>query len=133
MWYELVPVRDAAHWAIVCAMAGSVDGSPGIVRSGAAKFKALVRSPRLARRHALRFGTSTAKRVSRNRRMDVWSNRSEDTKPPRLNGEITSMGTRKPSPMGPLTAGLPITEASGTGGAVMYSPSVPGGAVSGGT
>ena len=38
------------------------------------------------------------------------------------------MGTRNPNPIGPAIAGFPIAVASGTVGAVMYSPSVPGGA-----
>ena len=41
------------------------------------------------------------------------------------------MGTRKPNPIGPVIAGLPITVGSGTAGAVTYSPAVPGGAVTG--
>lgn len=57
---------------------------------------------------------------------------SDDTNPPRLNGEMISMGTRKPNPIGPLIAVLPITVGSGTAGAVTYSPGVPGGAVTGG-
>ena len=37
-----------------------------------------------------------------------------------------SIGTRKPNPMGPRMGGLPTTVGSGTAGAVMYSPGVPG-------
>src|ERR1700739_1037301 len=114
-------------------MAGVVAGKFGIDVSGALKFSAVVMSPTVARRQALRFGTSAPNRVSRNRNTDVWSNRSEDTNPPRLNGEIISMGTRNPSPMGPLMAGFPTAVGSGTAGAVTYSPAVPGGAVVGGT
>jgi hypothetical protein len=44
-----------------------------------------------------------------------------------------SIGTRKPNPIGPVIAGFPMTAGSGTAGAVMYSPGVPGGAVTGGT
>src|ERR1700757_708435 len=98
-------------------MAGSVEGRFGVDGSVFLKLSALVRSPTVARRHALRLGTSAPKRVSRNRNMEVWSNKSEDTNPPRLNGEMSSVGTRKPSPIGPLIAGLPITVGSGTGGA----------------
>src|SRR5437763_1937691 len=82
-----------------------------------------------APRQALRLGTSAPKRVSMKRRRDVWSNTSELTKPPRLNGEIRSAGTRKPSPIGPR---MPCA-ASGSGFAVTYSPGVPGGGTGGGT
>ena len=58
-------------------------------------------SPHVMRRQADRFGTSAPKRVSRKRRSDVWSKPSDDTKPPRLNGEMMSVGTRGPSPIGP--------------------------------
>src|SRR5579863_141311 len=112
-------------------MAAMVDGNEGIDVSGLVKLKALVMSPTVARRQAERLGTSAPKRVSRNRRTDVWSKRSEEIKPPRLNGETISMGTRKPRPIGPVME--PSTEGSGTGEAVMYSPAVPGGAVTGGT
>src|SRR5580704_16886432 len=114
-------------------MAGSVEGNFGIDGSGFLKLSALVKSPTAARRQALKLGTSAPKRVSRNRNTEVWSKRSEDTNPPRLNGETISMGTRKPKPIGPVIAGVPITVGSGTAGAVTYSPGVPGGAVSGGT
>src|SRR5579864_135843 len=112
-------------------MAGSGDGRLGIDWFGAAKLNALVISPTAARRHALKFGTSAPKRVSKKRSTDVWSNKSDDTKPPRLNGERISMGTRKPRPIGPLMA--PVSAGFTTGGAVMYSPGVPGGAVAGAT
>src|SRR5881398_549338 len=115
------------------AVGTSVEGNDGTVSSGAAKLSALVRSPTTPRRHADRFGTSAPNRVSRKRSSDVRSKRSDATKPPRLKGEITSSGTRNPSPIGPETGGFPITLGSGTGAAVTYSPGVPGGAVSGGT
>ena len=35
------------------------------------------------------------------RSWEVWSKVSEAMWPPRLNGEITSIGTRKPRPIGP--------------------------------
>src|SRR5205814_7667794 len=69
------------------------------------------------------------KRDSMNRRVDVRSNTPELTNPPRANGETTSVGTRKPSPIGPA---MP-SAASGSGLTVRYSPGVPGGAVGGGT
>lgn len=97
------------------------------------KLNALVMSPTAARLHAERFGTSAPKRVSRKRRMDVWSNSPEETNPPRLKGETINMGTRNPSPIGPLIAGVPSEEESGTAVAVTYSPGVPGGGVGGGT
>jgi hypothetical protein len=112
---------------------GIVAGKVGIEVFGALKFSALVRSPTADRLHALRFGTSAPKRVSRNRNTDVWSNRSDDTNPPRLKGEITSIGTRNPKPIGPEIGGVPADDGSGTAGAVTYSPGVPDGAVVGGT
>src|ERR1700735_2276656 len=55
-------------------------------------------------------------------------------RPPRLNGEITSIGTRTPRPSGPAMSSVP---GSGSpivgGGAVRYSPAVPGGGVGGAT
>src|SRR5947209_3857107 len=71
-------------------------GSDGTDVSTSAKLNAVVMSPVADRRQAERFGTSTPKRASSRRRVDVWSSTSEHTKPPRLNGETTSMGTRKP-------------------------------------
>src|SRR5947209_551405 len=77
-------------------------GSRGARYRGlAAKLNAPVRSPVTRRRQALRFGTSTPNRVSMKRRVDVWSNTSELTSPPREHGETTMIGTRKPSPIGP--------------------------------
>src|SRR2546421_8009875 len=82
-----------------------VGGSLGTDRSGGAwpNPNALVRSPVTDRRHALRLGTATRKRRSRKRSVEVWSKRSEQTKPPRLNGDTTIIGTRKPRPIGPRT------------------------------
>src|SRR4029077_851478 len=117
---------------MACDTAGMVAGRLGIEVFGALKLSALLKSPTADRLQALRFGTSAPNRVSRNRSTEVWSNRSVATNPPRLNGEITSIGTRKPSPIGPDIAGLPIDEGSGTAAAVTYSPGVPGGAVVGG-
>src|SRR3954447_26858183 len=114
-------------------MAETVEGSNGTDVSGLVKLNAVVISPTVARRHADRFGTSAPKRVSRKRSSEVWSKTSDDTNPPRLNGEITNVGTRKPRPMGPEIGGLPATVGSGTAAAVTYSPGVPAGAVTGGT
>src|SRR6266851_9872434 len=98
---------------MIWRVAESGDGRFGIDRSGTAKLNALVRSPTVARRHALKLGTSAPNRASRNRNIEVWSNRSDDTKPPRLNGEMTSIGTRTPNPMGPKMGGLPTCVGSG--------------------
>src|ERR1022692_242971 len=128
----VVPAKLAAHSKIACASPCRVDGKLGVDWSGFLKLNALVKSPTVARRQALKLGTSAPNRVSRNRNTEVWSKRSEDTSPPRLNGEMINMGTRKPNPIGPVIAGLPTTVGSGTAGAVTYSPGVPGGAVIGG-
>src|ERR1700682_6748990 len=114
---------------MISGIAVVVDGKLGTESSGTAKLNELVRSPTVARRHALKLGTSAPNRASRNRNIDVWSNRSDDTKPPRLNGEMTSIGTRKPKPMGPRMAGLPTCVGSGTAGAGTVLPGVPAGAV----
>src|SRR5215471_6840951 len=118
---------------MTCGIACKVEGKFGTDVSGVAKLKAVVRSPTVDRRQALRLGTSAPKRVSRKRSTEVWSKRSDDTNPPRLNGETISMGTRNPKPIGPVMGGLPTTVGSGTAGAVTYSPAVPIGAVVGGT
>ena len=105
-------------------------GSAGIeVSGGAAKLNAFVRSPVCERRQRLRLGTSGPKRVSRNRSSEVWSKVFEHTKPPRENGEITSIGTRKPNPIGPRMPPAML----GRGSTVRYSPGVPGGGTGGGT
>src|ERR1700730_12130470 len=104
-------------------------GTAGTDAFGAAKLKAAVRSPTAERRHALRFGTSAPKRRSTRRSVEVRSNTLEETKPPRLKGETTSIGTRKPSRTGPRTP----SPGDGSVGPVTYSPAVPPGAVGGGT
>ena len=81
------------------------------------------------RRHAEILGARTPNRASRNRSCDVWSATSDATWPPRLNGEITSIGTRYPSPTGPATP----CAVDGSGDTVTYSPAVPAGATGGGT
>lgn len=75
------------------------------------------------RRHALMLGQVAGVpraevHVSMKRRTEVWSKTSELTQPPRVHGDITIIGTRKPRPMG-----VPS----------MYSPGVPGGAIGGAT
>jgi hypothetical protein len=57
-----------------------------------------VRSPTVARRHADTFGTSIPNRSLTSLSCEVWSNTSEAMWPPRLNDEITSIGTRTPRP-----------------------------------
>jgi hypothetical protein len=46
---------------------------------------------------------------------------------------MTSIGTRKPNPIGPEMGGLPMMAGSGTAGTVTNSPGVPGGATAGAT
>jgi hypothetical protein len=68
---------------------------------------------------------SAAVHRSMNWMTEVWSDTSEVTQPPRVHGEISSSGTRKPSPDG-----------SGTGaseGSRWNSPAVPAGGTGGGT
>ena len=126
------PVRFVTHADIVWDIAVMGEGRFGMDWSGVLKLNALLISPTVARRQALRFGTSAPNSVSRKRRTDVWSNRSDETNPPRLNGETMIIGTRNPKPIGPGIGGLPMALASGTGVAVTYSPAVPAGAVTGG-
>jgi hypothetical protein len=72
----------------------------GRCASGLAKSNIDVKSPQTARRHAEIFGSATPKRRSRKRRIEVWSNTSEHTHPPRVQGDTTSSGTRAPRPTG---------------------------------
>src|SRR5438034_6177478 len=97
-----------------------VSGSDGTELSGPAKLKAEVRSPTVARRHALRFGTSAPKRRSQKSSVEVRSKVWEETKPPRLNGETASAGIRKPRPIGPSMPSASF----GNGFTVRYSPGV---------
>src|ERR1700760_343470 len=60
-----------------------------------------VRSPVVLRRHFVRLGTGTPQRLSMNRSCEVWSKTSDAMWPPVANGDSTSAGTRKPSPIGP--------------------------------
>jgi len=66
-----LPARFAVHSVSVCEMAATGDGRFGMEVFGDLKLNALVRSPTVARRHALRFGTSAPNLVSRNLSMDV--------------------------------------------------------------
>jgi len=106
-----------------------VEGRFGTDVFGEAKLNAEVMSRVTERRQCERLGTSAPKRVSRKRSVEVWSKVSEQTNPPRENGETTSVGTRNPSPIGPRMPAA--SELSGL--AVTYSPVVPAGAVGGGT
>ena len=80
-------------------------GRSGIPKTGLPKSKALMRSPQTLRRQALMFGQiaglpSASVHFSRNWITEVWSETSEVTQPPRVHGEISSSGTRKPRPTG---------------------------------
>ena len=125
------PAGALARQLVVSTRGSSGEGwgSAGTEASGAAKSNAEVRSPTALRLHAVRFGTSAPKRVSMKRSSEVWSKTSELTRPPRLKGEITSSGTRKPSPMGPATPAA----SEGSGLTLRNSPAVPGGGTGGGT
>ncbi|MNK94636.1 hypothetical protein D3C87_1148440 [compost metagenome] len=57
-----------------------------------------MRSPHTARRNGEMFGSFTPKRASMKRITEVWSKACELTQPPRLQGEITYIGTRTPGP-----------------------------------
>jgi hypothetical protein len=65
------PARLLAHSVRMEGMAATVEGRDGMEVSGLVKLKALVMSPTVARLHALRFGTSAPKRVSRKRSIEV--------------------------------------------------------------
>ncbi len=75
-----------------------MSGSAAGLLSLREKSKALVRSPQTARRQGEMFGSRTPKRRSMNRTTEVWSKVSEQTNPPLLHGETTSIGTRGPRP-----------------------------------
>src|ERR1700740_79808 len=126
-----------AHWIASRSVSVAVCGPDArrvLIAEGLpappAKLIADVRSPVTERRHALRLGTVTPNRVSRKRSVEVWSKVSLHTRPPTVNGESTSIGTRNPRPTGPL-----ITVPSGAmlsptfGLLVNHSPAVPWGAV----
>jgi hypothetical protein len=96
----------------------AVSGSTGtLVSAGAPKPNAAVRSPQVCRRQRLRWGTSTPNRASINRNVEVWSKVRPHTIPPRLNGEITRHGTRKPRPIGNPPTNSPAVPGDGAGGA----------------
>ena len=73
-------------------------------------------SNKFSRRQALMLGSGTPVHVSKNRMIEVWSNTWEQTRPPRVHGEIINIGTRTPNPMGwPPTNSLGVP-GGGTGG-----------------
>ncbi len=91
----LPSARLAASRAVVSGSDETRSASLGV-----AKLKHEVRSPTTARRHALMLVSTTPKRFSMKRIVDVWSNTCELTHPPLLHGEITYSGTRGPRPNG---------------------------------
>ena len=107
----------------------AVLGSAGTDTSGRPRCRVDVRSPAVRRRQGEMLGARTPKRSSKKRSCDVWSNTSDATCPPRLNGESTSIGTRKPKPTGPRR---PMASA-GRFGWLKNSPEVPAGGTGGGT
>ncbi|CFB28199.1 Uncharacterised protein [Mycobacterium tuberculosis] len=96
---------------------------------GVAKLNAEVMSPTTPSRQAVMLGTGTPNRARINFNCEVWSNVSETISGPRLYGEMTMQGTRKPRPSGPRMAPDPGT--ASMLGTVTNSPGVPGGAVGG--
>lgn len=91
----MVPGSAAARAARV-----AVAGRPRVrlAPSGVAKSKIDVRSPQTARRHGDMLGSATPKRRSTKRSTEVWSNTSELTQPPLVQGDSTYIGTRGPRP-----------------------------------
>src|ERR1700712_2989763 len=67
--------------------------------------KTVDKLPQTVRRQSLMFGSCTffpvflLKKSSKNCRVEVWSNTSEFTQPPRLHGDAITNGTRKPRPI----------------------------------
>src|SRR2546427_174950 len=84
---ESAAARLLVHSVMMDGIAATGEGSDGIEVFGLVKLNALVMSPTVARRQADKFGTSAPKRVSRKRRTEVWSKRSDEMNPPRLKGE----------------------------------------------
>src|SRR5436309_3160710 len=78
-------------------------GGDGTLSEALSKSNAEVRSPHTARRHGVMFGSFTPNRASMKRITDVWSNTSEQTQPPLLQGETASSGTRTPRPYWPTS------------------------------
>src|SRR5882672_7368695 len=103
----------------------------GATFGGDAKLNAEVMSPTTPSRQAVRLGTGTPNRARMSFNCEVWSNVSWTISPPRLHGEMTRQGTRKPRPIGPRMPAEPVTALMS--GTVTYSPGVPGGAVGGAT
>ncbi|MDT4846425.1 hypothetical protein FQZ97_804450 [compost metagenome] len=106
-WRGSCGSSGSGTWASACWSARSLSALAFVVRPasvgsvslfGVAKLKALVRSPHTARRNGEMLGSFTPKRASMNRITEVWSKACEFTQPPRLQGEITYIGTRTPGP-----------------------------------
>jgi hypothetical protein len=69
--YELAPASVVAHCWMTSGAAETGEGRGGTELSGDVKLNAVVRSPTVARRHALKFGTSAPNLVSRNFKIDA--------------------------------------------------------------
>jgi hypothetical protein len=107
----------SACWSARSLSASALVRVPASVGStsvlGVAKLKALVRSPLTARRNGEMFSSFTPKRASRKRSTEVWSNTCELTQPPRLQGEMTYIGTRGPGPYTRPSVGTVLLPTSG--------------------
>src|SRR5581483_11088054 len=133
------PTRPGVAWSVpeqgpLAGQYGVGTGSVGVDASVRPWNSVVVRSPTVALRQSETFGTATPNRWLISFSCEVWSSTSETIRPPLLNGEITSIGTRTPRPSGPskpLSAGVGSPIFGGV--AVRYSPGVPGGATGGGT
>src|SRR5699024_197471 len=77
---------------------------------GSYRSNTVVKSPQTVLRHLLIFTCSilfpnfSFRKRSKNCKVEVWSNTSEQTFPPRLQGDAIIIGTRNPSPIGPVRA-----------------------------
>src|SRR5690606_12325908 len=89
--------------------------------------KAAVRSPQMARRHALMLSSRRVflnfrfRNVSRNCRVDVWSNTCEQTFPPVVHGEAIISGTRYPRPMAAPRASFLLFPSASSCSSEVYS------------
>ncbi len=68
------------------------------------------------RRQSPMFGSFTPVQRSRNRITEVWSKTSEQTYPPTVHGDTTSIGTRMPRPVGLPSHCSSVTSGEATGG-----------------
>ncbi len=131
MWSLTSRMSSSVHPSAITLAGWSFEvlGREGTDASPAPMCSVEVRSPAVLRRQAEMLGALTPKRSSKKRSCEVWSKTSEATCPPRLKGDSTSMGTRKPMPTGPR---MPLASA-GSVFWVRYSPGVPAGGTGGGT